>query len=343
MADIINTDNGSVAAGKVNDKLATAITESDSGSEVAAKVNAKTSAGYITSADSGSAFAAKINNAGGGGTGTTIRVMSYNVGHYSMGQSANSSLQSEAAYERYLADFKALLGTADILGIQEYNPTVYASHGAPSTIFGDYPFYNTGTAVALVYQAMFAKMQYNYIRETEFARWQGVQRFYQLAEFSIGGKTVGFVNAHCDTTNSGNNYRFEQMGEIVAALKDYTHAIIVGDFNIARVRDDGLGGAQWNLINYWVNGGEHYLGDVYGTKDFGAGYGGGEYTLASPGANPIGTWPATAAQRFTPSYAAMSCACDNVICKGFTLSNITRIDSDLSDHCALYADLTLID
>lgn len=349
MADIINTDNGSVAAGKVNDKLATAITSADQGSEWASKVNAKTSAGYITESDNGSTFATKIANAGGG-EGTTLRVLTLNVGHYADGLNNNPSFNAQT-YADYVGRFTDFLDyiDADIICVQEYSEYVYQSNAAKDVLFGDYPYYFIGKtrAGSWACSAVFSKIPFVLLGEIDFTHRKN-SISYILLEMEIDGHTVGIVNTHMDTTNGGDNYRFEQFGEIVDALKGYDYAIFGADTNIARVQDDGLGAGMWNYINYWVNGGSHDCGG-YGIKNFGNGYGGGEYTLANNAVTPVGTWPTTRCTTDHVGYQPMDCPCDGISVKGFSISNIKRLDSadtpsnDLTDHCAFYCDLTLID
>ena len=46
----------------------------------------------------------------------------------------------------------------------------------------------------------------------------------------------------------------------------------------------------------------------------------------------------------TPADTAPWQYLDNIIVKGFTMSNITVVDDgDITDHCALWCDLTIID
>lgn len=358
MADIINTDNGSVAAGKVNDKLATAITSADSGSEWASKVNAKTSAGYVTASDNGSDFADKIANAGGGGGGTTLRVMTLNVGHFADGNSNAGSFTAET-YADYVSRFKAFLedADADIVCVQEYSINVWQQNAAKDVLFDDYPYQIIGNVYenGWLCNAVFSKVPITLIREQRFANADIATRYYQLIQLTVDGKTVGLVNTHLDTTHGtngvGNNNRNSQFGEVAYALKDYTHAIFGSDSNVARLQDDGIGSGQWEVINYWVNGGSYTVGN-YPTLDCGAGYGGGEYTLANKvSGSYIGTWPTTrwaASSANTSGYAAMSCPCDNIAVKRFAVANPTKVDSldtpvnDITDHCAFYCDLTLI-
>ena len=344
MAEISINDSGSIAAVKMNSQLSTTIDASTYGSGWASQINAKVGSGLITDLDYGSTLSGKI-----GGL-DTIRVMTFNVGHFSDVGSASPSF-TESQYIDYRNRFTALLNVvnADIILVQEYTINVYQSNAAKDVLFGNYPYYTIGSVGGdSIINAVFSKLPYTFIREQNFSESNvsSRYRYYQLLELAFGGHTIGIVNAHLDTTKSGNNYRFEQFGEIVDALKGYDCAIYGSDSNVARVQDDGLGAAQWNVINYWVNGGNYDLGNIYGTKSCGSGYGGGLYSLANNPSDPIGTWPTTRCQ--FSGYAALSCPCDNIVAKGFSISNVTRIDStdtpsnDLSDHCVLFADLTFI-
>ena len=348
MADIINTDNGSVAAGKANERLGTNIGVGDSGSTWAAKVNAFGAA--VTSADSGSQFASKVNAASP--SGTSLRVMTLNVGHYADGNAPSPSFNAET-YAAYVAKFTAFIQAidADIICVQEYSANVYQQNAAKDVLFGDYPYSQIGTISGYLGNAIFSKVPFDFIKQQAFSRANVGGRYYQLIELSVGGKTIGLINAHLDTTGGGNNYRNSQFGEIVDALKGYDYAIFGSDSNVARLQDDGIGGGQWEVINYWVNGGTYSVGN-YPTLDCGAGYGGGEFTLANKvNGNYIGTWPTTrwaASSANTSGYAAMSCPCDNIAVKGFGVANPTKVDSldvpvnDITDHCAFYCDLALI-
>ena len=348
MADIINIDNGSVAAGKANERLGTNIGVGDNGSAWAAKVN-DFGAG-VTDADSGSQFAAKVNATSP--SSPTLRVMTLNVGHYADGNASSPSFNAET-YAAYAAKFTAFIQAidADIICVQEYSANVYQSNAAKDVLFGDYAYSQIGTISGYLGNAIFSKVPFTFIKQQTFAQSNSSGRYYQLIELEVGSKTIGLINAHLDTTNGGNNKRNAQFGEVVAALKDYDYAIFGSDSNVARVQDDGIGGGQWEVINYWVKGGTYSVGN-YPTLDCGAGYGGGEYSLANKvNGSYIGTWPTTrwaASSANTSGYAAMSCPCDNIAVKGLAVASPTKVDStdvpvnDITDHCAFYCDLLLL-
>lgn len=151
------------------------------------------------------------------------------------------------------------------------------------------------------------------------------------------------------TTNATNSYNSRQK-EIKALVKllngwleNYDHVILFGDFNTEgpvygpdvsydpSVRDYAAGLAEFDPF-------------IEGCVVDGLTYNGG-FTLANSEDRPLLTSIATNSRPDLPSRPQVPyCYLDNIIVKGFTMSNVQVIDDGtLTDHCAVVCDLTLID
>jgi endonuclease/exonuclease/phosphatase family metal-dependent hydrolase len=115
---------------------------------------------------------------------------------------------------------------------------------------------------------------------------------------------VKVVSTHLDW-NQGENgapYRAIQIQELIEAFKNDKYVIMCADWNVGKTDEyDAFFKAGYDMANHG------YLGDIL-------------------------TYPAGSKLR---SYL------DNIITKGFAISNVKVInDAMLSDHCLIKADLT---
>ena len=120
----------------------------------------------------------------------------------------------------------------------------------------------------------------------------------------IGHTLIKVVETHLDW-NQGNNgvtCRSAQIQKLIADFADYSHVIIAADFNVESMSEyDTFSAAGYSMVN---NG---YLGRIN----------------TYPAGNPTS-------------------GLDNILYKGFSATSIHVVDNaDLSDHCAIYADLSL--
>ena len=123
-------------------------------------------------------------------------------------------------------------------------------------------------------------------------------------------------------------------------IQDDEHVIVCGDFNT----DKGSGATAESLGDYH-EGAAEYDPFLYGFDEDGVHYDGG-YTAANHGV--LGDIPTYAASGSRPDKTTRPqvpyCYLDNVLTKGFRMSNVIVIDDGtLTDHCGIMCDLTIIE
>ena len=253
----------------------------------------------------------KMQMSGAGGGMPKIRVAHWNVGHFALGVSDDTTI-TQANYAEMRAKWAAKINDigADIFGACEYNENfVNASGGSPAitakdAIFSLFAYNAIGTKYSYNMNAIFSNLSLASITSVNFsARTQS--RYYIVADVVIAGKVVKVVETHLDWDEggSGATNRAAQIQQLISDFADDDYVIIGADWNVADEDEyDALVSAGYNMANHG------YLGD-------------------------IPTYPAG---------ASVDCL-DNIVCKGFAISKIETIDdATLTDHCAVYADFTLI-
>lgn len=266
--------------------------------------------------------------------GKRLRVMSWNIGHYSQGFSQTSSMTSENYEENLVKWKKALIDiNADIIGVQEYSEQFYKDTSASpqinitsqKDIFDIYKNKFIGTASGYISNVIFSRIALQNQSSVTYSAAEPSYRYYQIAEISFGGQTVAIINTHLDSTNGGDNNRESQIHELVEATKSYNYCIILADSNIARVIDDQLGSGQYEQFNDYAM---LHGYDLYSLTNHGFQYG------------DIMTWPTTGTRTNYSNIPAYPH--DFIIVKGFKTSNVVAVDNELSDHCAFFCDLDIV-
>lgn len=375
MADIINTDNGSVAAGKVNDKLTTAIAQADHCSEWAGKVNAVTEAGYIDSTMNGSTFADKVADAGGVTPPSyTLRVLMYNLGHFSCGYAETSAINSSYTdgypnnqkrnYATQLQRWTDKLDgiNADLIAMAEFADTFGRNNGVSVSVedcgaWDAYPYFSKGSIVASGwwYNVLCAKFPLlNGSNESLHSLSGASAAYVRVAEATIEGKTVkiGVTHLNWGKTQTHLASRTKEIKELIKLFQDDEYVILCGDFNT-----DGqyIQSAEKTEAQF-MSGANEFDPFLYGFTEDGVTYEGG-FTLANHGQwGDLKTCDATNSRpdHLTDSlrgnnnpdtfYNRPFCCLDNIIVKGFRMSNVMVIDDGyLTDHCGLICELTMID
>lgn len=292
---------------------------------------------------------ATLENAQVGGI-RKFSICSYNIGHFSLGKDYDtwvSDSHDDLDYDNYTYNRSTGQGTPpyanyakqrerwrhmlneyspDVLMMCEYCATFAHNTGgdvaADTEIFGQYPYKRIGSlpsATSYMRTAVFSRIPLGVASETVYPHTVQAGRYYQQMDIELCGKTVTLVVTHLDF-NQGNNgatYRAEQMQALISAFSSKDYVIICGDFNCTSTEYDVFTNAGFDMANH--NG---YLGNIW--------------TCPSTGSE---TWGSTIVHDAQPNAAI-----DNIITKGFAISNIRVADrKDLSDHMAIMCDLTLID
>lgn len=279
-----------------------------------------------------------------GGEICKFSVCSYNIGHFSLGKSSDTFVSdqkedydytnygSSTPYSNYDAQKTRWRNTLneyspDVLLMCEYITTfAHNQAGDVSTenaILSKYLYNRVGplpSSDSYMRTAVFANIKLGTSDVTYFTNTVQAGRYYQCVEVNICGKDVKFVITHLDWNQGeyGATYRAEQIQKLITDFQNEEYVVICGDFNVSSISEfDSFANAGFTMAN------DGYLGEVptypaSGTEV----WSGGTKTVVDAARSGI----------------------DNIIVKGFAMSNIRVIDKkELSDHCAIMCDLTLID
>lgn len=145
---------------------------------------------------------------------SALVIMTYNVQWFS-GLNANETMQDEiiSTYD------------ADIIGLQELK-TSMPDIGA--RVLSDYQYIYLGIQTNKT--GIASKIQLNNVTANTFTNQAGETRGYQKAYFTIGGKTICWINAHL-ATSSNEAAKVAQAGELFDMVQNEPYFIITGDFN----------------------------------------------------------------------------------------------------------------
>lgn len=239
-------------------------------------------------------------------------VASWNIGHFALGKSNNTTIshteaaQKQDAYRKTIDSLKA-----DILAVVEYNPEfVCATDNNPaidarSAIFQTFDDVQIGPKFSYNCNCLFSKGHSSTNGKVMNFADMVQKRYYMCATYHIAGKSVKIVSTHLDW-NEGQNgavFRAGQIREIIEAFKDEPYVIMCADWNVSDPIE----------YNPFLRAG---------------------YQMANHGKfGDLPTFPASKPK---------DCL-DNIIAKGFNIDNVKVINEPLlSDHSIIKADLTPI-
>lgn len=236
----------------------------------------------------------------------TITIAHWNIGHFALGKSANSSI-SDSDAERMANYYHNMLDSMsiDILGLCEFNPT-FSTGGekAKDMIVENYPYSYIGKKYSYNCNAIFSNGTLKESQEHVFP--EKVQtRYYVKSLININGIDVTFVETHLDWNQGANgaSYRKKQIENLVEEFKNSHYIIICADFNTSSL----------NEFQPFIDAG------------FSLSNGGEKGTL--------NTFPATSPKS----------PIDNIIVKGFGILDVKAIgDEKLSDHFLIKSRLAII-
>lgn len=346
-------DTGKQLIGYVNEALGQSVaTVDDTGETLIGHVNdAFGVAGTATVNDTGERLIQHVNDALDHASPKTIRVMAYNVATFTVGTNSSTeqvdgngyysngdpgyyiggTIQRQGAYNERYAAWSDLLTSVNpdvFVGI-EFNDNFAKVGGvgqtAASTILSNFTGYAEG--VSLYRKAVFSRYGSFTHDSGIYVADQGIDnlRIYIIADIVVRGVTVRFALAHLTITrNITNNQdltdrRTNEMKELINLCANYDHAVILGDFNV-KTSD------EYDLFKR-------------------AGY-----VCANHG-----EWGDLTTYNGTLAISNGTRALDNIIAKGFTISNVTVPDASvyhdingvatkypMSDHNPIWCDLTFV-
>lgn len=305
-----------------------------------------------------------------------LRVMQLNVGHFSMGHSPYVEINSDkqdgypSTLDRNYAIQLQRWGRfidgvgADIMGMPEWSTNFGTNNGSTVSvgntgIFGDYEEPNYGSAVAGGWwrNCLVSKLPMANTGSQQLGSLSGAHPAYaQYATVLINDIPVKIVVTHLNWSsgNTSMNSRTEEISNLIDWLKDEQYVILFGDFNT----DGQYVQSASKTEAQFMSGADEF--DPFITAGF---------TLALHGT--LGDVPTCDATDSRPDHLTDSirgnnnpdtfynrpfCVLDNIIVKGFTMSNVRVLDTDvfntpsdpldigmITDHCAVVCDLTMIE
>lgn len=313
----------------------------------------------LTSSAYGEDVAAAVNSRPTG----TLRVLQYNIGHFNMGMTdGNSALigtnNSYAAsypqffdYMTQLQRWKSRISgiDADIIGLEEYNDNFGYHSGLVSTQdSGIFDGYNLSVGPKECYgwwqNTLASKLALSSPSNVYLGSTNNILAYLRVAKLNINNTEVWFAATHLNLNNPGGTggasasyaSRQKELKECVKWLQDKSHVILVGDFNTT-------GPIEGTTEERRLQGLAEFDIFLNGFTEDGVTYDGG-CTLANSTLDSRYTSPSTGSRPDQSPSTSPNWYLDNIIVKGFMMSNITVIDDGtITDHCGLYCDLTMIE
>ena len=249
----------------------------------------------------------------------SVRIATWNIGHFCLGSYTYSTIDSLGFTAREYRDFINAID-ADVVSLNEYSADFTSGVTARDAIFSDYPTAFIGEQNRYTCNAIFARSgllsnpQIHYFdcyrtATTTDQTDQPTDHYYITSDLNINGQTVKFVNVHILYTDEPQDLAVEAINELIDVFESYDKVILLGDCNVTYgrfqiFRDAGYGIAQ---TDEWLATYGPCQGSTKYYVDKSEGYG---------------------------SY-------DNIIYKGVNISNFALGGAKLSDHYALYCDVTV--
>lgn len=302
----------------------------------------------------------------------TLRVCQYNMGHFNMGMDAGNTCLIGAnnattqAYPQFF-DYATQLSrwtsrisgiNADIIGAPEWNDYFGWNGGNKVTIGGTGIFdgYNISAGKkesnAWWQNTLVSKYVMSNAQDIDLGSTTSNKAYVRVATVTMDGKTIkigvthlNWNNPNGQTAQASYDSRQKEIKELVKLFQNDPYVILLGDFNTE-------GPVYGSNVSYdpsvrdYEAGLDEFDPFINGFTENGTTYQGG-FTLANYDANGhrLLTSPATGSRpdlSNRPQYPY--CYLDNIIVKGFTMSNVHVVDDGtLTDHCAVWCDLTMIE
>lgn len=305
----------------------------------------------LTSAAYGEDVAEAVNDR----PAADLRVCQYNIGHFAMGASPNTATTpawTDSTTDGYPSSISRNYAVqlqrwadrisgikADIIGMPEYSTRFGRHNGADvatvdTGIFEGYSIsYGNSESGGYLVNAIASKLTISNVQDIDLGSTVSDKAYVRVAEITLKGKTVKMAVTHLNWNKdqAAFNSRQIEIKNLVKLFKNDTYVILCGDFNSRPMSGDEVNGLHDfdPFLNGFTENGETYQGG---------------FSLANNLNNPLATCYATNSRPDVsdPNYPFVYI--DNICVKGFTMSNVTVVDDGrLTDHCALYCDLTMIE
>lgn len=242
----------------------------------------------------------------------SVRIATWNIGHFAMGEKANSTID-DGRVAMKSADFLDYINNAvgaDVIFLNEYSQKFTKNNFyAKNTIFTSYSTVYEGPQRNYSCNAVYSKVTVSQPQKHEFncnktapyisPYVEAEDYYFVTTDLVINGKTVKLVSAHLAFDDYGStNVVINQLNELIAYCAQYEHVVLMGDWNVG----------SFSEFDVFTEAG---------------------YTLANTDKN-------------MPTYKSGS-SLDNIIYKGVTVTDFTLAGTNLSDHYALYCTITVED
>ena len=242
----------------------------------------------------------------------SVRIATWNIGHFAMGEKANSTIE-DGRVAMKSADFLDYINNAvgaDIMFLNEYSQKFTKNnYYAKNTIFTSYSTVYEGPQLNYSCNAVYSKVSISQPKKHEFEcnktapyispYVEAEDYYFVTTDLVINGKTVKLVSVHLAFDDYGStNVVINQLNELIAYCAQYEHVVLMGDWNVG----------SFSEFDVFTEAG---------------------YTLANTDKN-------------MPTYKSGS-SLDNIIYKGVTVTDFSLAGTNLSDHYALYCTITVED
>ena len=166
---------------------------------------------------------------------SSIKVATWNIGHYSIGKNTNTKLGDATFRESYNSYCDYLYGriNADLITVNEYSAMFTPSYRAKDTIFNRYPTQFEGSQYRYSCNAMFSRLPVDGLRMQRYACNQtakiehtnliaATDYYYLQGQITLGGESVTVVTAHLafDNTKNPDTVCLDQIDELIRKLSD---------------------------------------------------------------------------------------------------------------------------
>lgn len=233
--------------------------------------------------------------------GAELRLAQWNIGHFSFGNLSNSTIDEINFYNHY-QQYKDMLNMidADVLAVCEYSEIFGKNETGEQysreVLFNEYPYIYEGHQSNYACNALFSRIEINNVRSNIFFS-LNTNYYYITADLNISDKNVKLVSTHLAFNKDDDQYALLQIEELLYLFGNEEYVIMMGDWNVKDV----------DIFNLFVNAG---------------------YQLANHG--EFGDFVT-----FSPKKNVRNRVLDNIMTKGLTISNVSVISKDLSDHYPL--------
>ena len=250
----------------------------------------------------------------GSSDSNSVRIATWNIGHFAMGEKANSKIEDGQIAMKssdYIDYINNAIG-ADIFFLNEYSQKFTKNtYLTKNTIFKDYSeVVYEGPQLNYSCNAVYSKVEISQPIRHEFEcnkmagdvspYVEATDYYFVTTDIIINGKVVKLVSAHLafDTYNTPDLVNQRQFHELIEYCEQFEYVVLLGDWNVE----------SFSTFDIFTEAG---------------------YTLANT-------------DKKMPTYTSGS-SLDNIVYKGVTVTDFSLGGTNLSDHYALYCTITVED